>query len=113
MVVNIYKYKTIIMLFNEIGYWAYTTGMTIKGKDEKLLRALIFDIRGEETPGRFLEKLCNRLSEYRTNRNIALNVSIKPELVKERWHGDRFYYLKAAILAAFTNALARRGGENE
>jgi hypothetical protein len=100
-------------MFEEIWNWAYATGMKIKEKDEKLLRALIFDIRGEETPGRFLEKLSNKLSEYRTNKNIALNVSIKPEIVKERWHADKFYYMKAAILTGFTNALSTAGEKNE
>lgn len=89
--------------------WAYAIGKTIKEKDEELLRSLIFEIRGEETPGRFLVKLVNRLTEYKTNKNIDLNVSIKPELVKEKWHGDKFYYMKATVLSGFLNALSSRG----
>jgi len=100
-------------MFDEIFSWAYKIGKEIVKKDEKLLRVLIFDIRGEETPGRFLEKLTNRLSEYRTNKNIELNVSVKPEIVREKWHGDKFYYMKAAILTGLTNALFHRGEENE
>jgi len=96
-------------MFEEIWSWAYAIGITIKQKDEKLLRALIFDIRGEETPGRFMEKMANKLSEYRTNKNIALDVSIKPELFKVKWHGDKFYYMKAAVLGGLTDALATRG----
>jgi hypothetical protein len=99
-------------MFNEIWEWAYAVGMKIKKKDERLLRGLIFDIRGEETPGRFLEKLSNRLSEYKTNKNIALDVSIKKEFFEEKWHGDKFYYMKAAVLAGFSNALAE-GGKKE
>lgn len=93
-------------MFDEIWDWAYAIGIRIRQKDEELLRALIFAIRGEETPGRFLEKLSNKLSEYKTNKNIALDVSVKPELVKEKWHGDKFYYMKAAVLTGLTNALS-------
>lgn len=94
-------------MFEKIYEWAFSVGVKIKEKDEKLLRALIFDIRGEETPGRFLEKLSNKLAEYRTNRNIALDVSINSEIVREKWHGDKFYYMKAAILTGFMNALSK------
>lgn len=100
-------------MFDEIWSWAYSIGTIIKNKDEELLRRLIFEIRAEETPGRFLEKLSNRLSEYKTNRNIALNVSIKPEFFKFKWHGDKFYYMKSAVLAGLTNALVSKGKENE
>ncbi|MEM5874313.1 MAG: hypothetical protein QW641_00050 [Candidatus Aenigmatarchaeota archaeon] len=100
-------------MFDEIWSWAYRTGMIIKERDEKLLRMLIFDIRGEETPGRFLEKLSNRLCEYRTNKNIGLDVSIKSDLFKVKWHGDKFYHMKAAIMAGLTDALSVRSRENE
>jgi hypothetical protein len=100
-------------MYVEIWSWAYATGMKIKEKDEKLLRTLIFDVRSEETPGRFLEKLSNKISEYRTNKNIALDVSIKPEIFKTTWHADKFYYMKAAILTGFTNALSTEGEKNE
>lgn len=93
------------MIFEEVWNWAFAVGKEIKNKDEKLLRSLIFEIRGEETPGRFLEKLANKLSEYKTNRNISIDISFKSELFKEKWHGDKFYYMKAAILSALTNAL--------
>ncbi|MEM5826022.1 MAG: hypothetical protein QXM64_01385, partial [Candidatus Aenigmatarchaeota archaeon] len=66
-------------MFDEIWNWAYAVGMKIKEKNSELLRKLLFDIRAEETPGRFLEKLSNRLSEYKTNKNIALDVSVKPD----------------------------------
>jgi hypothetical protein len=93
--------------YSEIWSWAYAIGLKISSKDDRLLRALIFDIRGEETPGRFLEKLSTKITEYRTNRNIALDISLKPELVKEKWHGDKFYYMKAAVLAGLANALVK------
>ena len=101
-------------MFEKFFSWAFSTGKKIvenekynreKGKD--LLRRLIFDVRAEETPGRFLEKLCERLTEYRTNTNIQAKVDIHPDILKkEKWHGDEFYYLKSAILAGFLNALA-------
>lgn len=86
--------------------WAFKTGKVIKEVDEDLLRKLIFDIRGEETPGRFFNKLVNRLAEYRTNRNINLNLSIEQNLMQENWMGDKFYYIKASILSGFLNALS-------
>lgn len=100
-------------MYEGILTWAFKTGVKIKRKNEKLLEMLIFDVRGEETPGRFLEKLSSRLSEYKTNRNIALNLSIEPKIVGEKWHGDKFYHMKAAVLTGFINALSKRGEENE
>lgn len=96
------------MTYEEFYTWAFAVGKNIIEKDRegKLLRELIYDIRGEETPGRFLNKLVNKLTEYRTNQNINLDVSIKPKIVKENWHGDKFYYLKSSILAGFLNALS-------
>ncbi len=115
-----YHYK-INYMFGKIEEWSYRIGERIKEKDEKLLKALIFDIRGEETPGRFLNKLVSKLVEYKTNRNIGVDVEILPELTKERWQGDKFYYMKAAILSGFLNVLTSpsreksegTGGENK
>jgi len=53
------------------------------------------------------------LCEYKTNKNIGVNVSIKPELVKIKWHGDKFYYMKSAILAGLINALVKEEKKNE
>ena len=109
-------------MFENIFKWAYVTGKNIivnpryeKSKGEDLLKRLIFDIRAEETPGRFLEKLSGRLTEYRTNTNIQADVNIHNEIMSRKWHGDSFYYLKSAILSGFLNALSssKKGDENE
>jgi len=97
-------------LYSEIYNWAYAVGKTIlkqSDKGEDLLRRLIFDIRGEDLPGRFLEKLSSRLTEYKTNRNIAVDVSMYGKLFEKRvWHGDQFRYMKSAILSGFLNSLS-------
>jgi hypothetical protein len=107
-------------MFEKFFRWSFSIGKSIikakcgeeKGKD--LLRRLIFDIRGEDTPGRFLERLSKRLVEYRTNTNIQANVEILPEIMeKEEWHADKFFYLKASILAGLLNALAGGGEKGE
>jgi hypothetical protein len=107
-------------MFEKYFEWSFAVGKAIiearcgkeKGKD--LVKRLIFDIRGEDTPGRFLQKLAEKLVEYKTNTNIQAKVEILPEIMKkEEWHADRFYYLKASILAGFLNALASGGEKNE
>ncbi len=95
-------------IYNNIFKWAYRTGRTLVEKNEDLLRRLIFEIRGEETPGRFLERLSEVLTEYRTNRNINVNVSILPALMERRWHADQFHYMKSAILTGFLNSLSSK-----
>ena len=108
-------------MYGEIYNWAYAIGTTIleqSDKGEDLLRRLIFDIRGEDLPGRFLDKLSNRLTEYKTNRNINIDVSMYSKLFDREWHGDSFRYMKSAILSGLLNSLAsytrkRRGGSNE
>ena len=102
--------------FDKIFDWAFATGKEILkvSNGDKLLKRLIFDIRAEETPGRFLEKLSERITEYKTNTNIQANVSIHPKIMSKDWHADKFYYLKSAILSGFLNALSpERGEENE
>ena len=49
-------------MFERIYNWAWHTGRNIiegerydRNRGEKLLKELVFEIRGEETPGRFLE----------------------------------------------------------
>ncbi|MCL6579937.1 MAG: hypothetical protein K6T73_11285 [Candidatus Bathyarchaeota archaeon] len=107
-------------MYEEIYNWACAVGRTIlKGSDkgDDLLRRLIFDVRGEDLPGRFLEKLSGRLTEYKTNRNIAIDVSMYGKLFEVRWHGDSFRYVKSAVLSGFLNSLAsagnRKKGEGE
>ena len=104
-------------MFDEIYNWAYAVGRTILEQSDKgddLLRRLIFDIRGEDLPGRFLEKLSSRLTEYKTNRNIAIDVSMYGKLFEKRvWHGDRFRYMKSAILSGFLNSLSGSASEKE
>ena len=97
-------------LYRDIFSWAFRTGATIKERDEKLLRRLIFTIRGEETPGRFLDRLIEVLSEYRTRAEFQLDVNVSPSIIGKEWHGDAFHYLRATILAGFLNALSMKEG---
>lgn len=101
------------MVYEQIFKWAFGVGKEILNneKGEDLLKRLIFDIRAEETPGRFLEKLSERLTEYKTNINIEANVNLHPDLMWKKWHGDSFYYMKSAILTGFLNALSSPRGE--
>ncbi len=103
-------------MYDKFFNWAFKTGMTIRcegtknpsERGEDLLRRLIFSIRAEQTPGRFLEKLSETLTEYKTNRNIGLDVGLHPEFFSQSWAADRFHYLKSSILAGFLNALGGR-----
>jgi hypothetical protein len=100
-------------MFEDYFNWAFSIGKEIinsksgkeKGKD--YLKRLIYEIRSEDTPGRFLEKLSEKLTEYKTNANIQAKVYVLPDIMKkEIWHADKFYYLKASILTGFLNALS-------
>ncbi|MCS7135322.1 MAG: hypothetical protein NZ893_02690 [Candidatus Aenigmarchaeota archaeon] len=104
-------------IFKKIFDWAFAVGCNIiqnsKCGDEKgrdYLRRLIFEIRAEETPGRFLDKLSETLGEYKTNINILAPVSLLPEIyqTKTKWSGDSFYYLKSSILSGLLNALSTK-----
>jgi len=104
-------------MFEKIYSWAFAIGSSIieqrakkgEGDGEELVRRLIFDIRGEETPGRFLQKLSSRLAEYRTNVSLNLDVSMHEAIFEKRWCGDSFYYLKSAILSGFIGSLTGKG----
>ncbi len=91
--------------------WAFAIAKEIiesksgKEKGKELVKKLIYEIRGEETPGRFLNRLTQKLGEYKINVNIQADVSVHNMLFKENWYGDKFFYLKSAILAGFLNAL--------
>ncbi|MBX5321272.1 MAG: hypothetical protein ACQXXG_02925 [Candidatus Bathyarchaeia archaeon] len=101
-------------MYEEIYNWAYAVGLTIlerSDKGDELLRRLIFDIRGENLSGRFLEKLSGRLTEYKTNRNIAIDVSMHGKLFEVKWQGDSFHYAKSAILSGFLNSLSKHKGQ--
>ena len=104
--------------YSKIYSWAFATAKKIlnsrmdQGDGEDLVKRLIYDIRGEETPGRFLDKLSSTLAEYRTNRAFNLDVSPHSELFKVReLKGDAFYYVKAAVLSGLASALAQSGRE--
>jgi len=92
--------------YDDLYNWAFAVGRRICDEDENLLRSLIFSVRGEETPGRFLDKLSETIAEYRTNRAINLDVSLHSSIFAQNWFADKFYYLKASILSGFLNALA-------
>lgn len=103
-------------MYEDVYNWAYAIGSTILEESEKgedLLKKLIFDIRGEDLPGRFLEKLSSRLTEYKTNRNINIDVSMYGKLFERRWHGDSFRYMKSAVLSGFLNSLASFGRKKQ
>ena len=100
------------MPYEQIFKWAFGVGKNIinnerydKEKGVDLLKKLIFAVRAEETPGRFLEKLSELLTEYRTNTSISADVNMHPELFSREWHADSFYYMKSAILTGLLNAL--------
>lgn len=103
-------------MFEEIYKWAFAIGSRIieqrkkESDGEDLIKRLVFDIRGEETPGRFLHKLSSRLAEYRTNIGLSIDVGMHNTVFEKRWSGDSFYYLKSAILSGLANSL-RGGGE--
>lgn len=111
----LYNYPLVISLFEEYFKWAFRIGKTIleSPKGEDLLRRLIFNTRAEETPGRFLDRLSETLGEYRTNRNIELDVSMRSDFYDQTWFADGFYYLKSAILTGFLNALASERGSRK
>lgn len=98
-------------LFEEIYKWAFAIGSRIinqrreEGDGKDLVKRLVFDIRGEETPGRFLDKLSSKLSEYRTNVGLNIDVGMHSTIFEKRWSGDSFHYLKSAILSGLANSL--------
>ena len=102
-------------MYDLIYDWAFAIGRKIIGDRKKhgdggdLVRRLIFDIRGEELPGRFLDKLSSRLADYKTN--VGLNLDVYPHkgiFEKTLW-GNHFYYMKSAIISGLTNALVVGG----
>lgn len=101
-------------MYDDTYNWAFAVGRKIldnSDKGEDLLRRLIFDIRGEDLPGRFLEKLSSRITEYKTNKNIAIDVSMYGKLYEKKWHGDSFRYMKSAVLSGLLNSLASYRGQ--
>ena len=97
-------------MYDKYYNWGIAIGKTIlePAKGEDLLRRLIFSIRAEETPGRFLDRLSETLGEYRTNRNINLDVNMHPDLFNQIWFADKFYYLKSAILAGLLISMSNK-----
>lgn len=92
--------------------WAYKTAKIIldnrkeAGDGEDLVKRLIYSIRSEETPGRFLDKLATTIAEFRTNRAYNLDVSVHSILLKSELRGDSFHLAKASILSGLLGALA-------
>ena len=100
-----------IIMYERFYDWANDIGMKIvystgeSGTD--LIKKIIFDIRGEQLPGKFLEKLMTRLAEYRTDRDLNLvDIEIDPEIFGETLWGNSFHYTKSAIIAGLLNAIA-------
>jgi len=104
-------------MYDDIYRWALAIGKRIieqrreEADGEDLVRRIIYDIRGEELPGRFLNKLSTRLAEYRTNVNLDLDVGAHPKVFEEKLWGNKFYYVKSAIISGLTNALWRKTEE--
>jgi hypothetical protein len=98
-----------LILYDIFYRWANDVGIKIWEADKSgdLLRKLIYNIRAEETPGRFLDKLSETLGEYKTNKNIGLNIGMHTDLYGQTWFADKFHYLKSAILSGLFNSLAQ------
>ena len=91
--------------------WANEIGTKIVSASPEsgtdLIRKIIFDIRGEQLPGKFLEKLTTRLAEYRTDRDLDLiDIGIDPKIFENTLWGNSFHYTKSAIIAGLLNAIA-------
>ena len=89
--------------------WAYAISRTILeklGRSEGVdkIRMIYYAIRGEETPGRFLEKLSKEVGEACFSADTSLSVT--PKLL-QHIHGDMFYLAKAAVIMGLLNALSR------
>jgi len=100
-----------ITMYDRFYDWANELGVKIvsssgaRGTD--LIKKIIFDIRGEQLPGKFLEKLTTRLAEYRTDRDLNLDdIEIDPEIFGQTLWGNSFHYTKSAIIAGLLNAIA-------
>lgn len=91
--------------------WAFKLGKKLKEKDIRYGELLIFDLRSEQTPGRFFHKLALRIADF----NNRLNLSIKFDLdvIKQKSKGDNFYYVKAAILIGLINSIYSNQKQNE
>jgi len=82
------------------------------GKEEGIdrIKTIYYAIRGEETPGRFLEKLSKEVGEVFFSEGIS---SSKGQLVAyellHHVHGDMFYLAKAAVIMGLLNALSEGG----
>ncbi|NOZ58915.1 MAG: hypothetical protein GXO66_04995, partial [Euryarchaeota archaeon] len=87
-------------MYDKINTWAFYLGRSIienvenKDEGEGLVRRLLFDIRGEETAGRFLSKLSNRLADYKINMRLNIDTNLPPILYERTWMADSFYYMK-------------------
>jgi len=92
--------------------WSFKAGKTLAEKDKKLGEILIFDLRSEDTPGRFLNKLSVRIADF--NKRFGFNIEIPRQLYdsENKIRSDQFYYLKSAILAGLVNALYSKKEES-
>lgn len=92
--------------------WAYMVGRKILEvyNGEKLLERLIYNLRGEDLPGKFRDSLVKSIHYYSTARGIEALKEIKfPEyILVSGIYGDKFYYFKSAILIGLMNALSTR-----
>ncbi|GEM_PF-1237993 len=97
----------------EIYKWSrFKVGEILAKKDKKFVEILIFDLRSEDTPGRFLNKLAVRLADF--NKRLGVNLIIPNLFYREnKIKGDQFYYIKSAILTGLVNALSSKKENNQ
>ncbi len=84
-------------------------------RGEDLLMRLIYELRGEDLPGRFRDALVRSIHYYMTAREaLGVGEITIPEYILT-WgdYGDRFYYLKAAILSGLLNAFYKPEEEGD
>lgn len=95
------------MDFSKILKTFFRVGKKIKeaSGDSKLIEKLIFDLRSEQTPGRFFHKLSIRIADY-NQKYPYLNINIPSELLSHQFKGDIFYYVKSAILTGLLNSIS-------
>jgi hypothetical protein len=96
-------------MYRDVYDWSKDIGdKLIKAGGDDLVRRVVFDIRGEQLPGKFLDKLMTRLAEYKTDTDLNLtDLEINPEVFRGILWGNSFHYLKSAIMAGLVNSMAK------
>lgn len=69
-----------------------------------LVEKLLFDLKAEQTPGRFFNKLSTRIADY-NKKYPDLSFSIPAGIIQSNVKGDKFFYLKSAIITGLLNSI--------